>query len=93
MDAMGIISWIILGGLAGWIASKITGNDARMGVGWNIVVGIIGAFIGGWIMSLFGTVGVSGFNVWSFLVALLGAVILLAIVNALTGKKNYHPNT
>jgi len=44
-------------------------------------------------MSLFGTVGVSGFNVWSFLVALLGAVILLAIVNALTGKKNYHPNT
>ncbi len=50
MDGMGIIGWIILGGLAGWIASKITGNDARMGAGMNIIVGIIGAFIGGWVI-------------------------------------------
>ncbi|NLI92770.1 MAG: GlsB/YeaQ/YmgE family stress response membrane protein [Peptococcaceae bacterium] len=89
---MGIIGWIILGGLAGWVASKITGNDARMGAGMNIVVGIIGAFIGGWILSLFGTIGVSGFNIWSFLVALLGAIVLLVIVNAVTGRR-YHPNT
>ncbi|RNC29087.1 MAG: hypothetical protein AWM53_01007 [Candidatus Dichloromethanomonas elyunquensis] len=92
MDAMGIIGWIVLGGIAGWIASKITGNDPRMGVGMNILVGIIGAFIGGWLLSIFGTTGISGFNIWSFLVALLGAVVLLAGVNALTGKR-YHPNT
>lgn len=86
---MGIISWIILGGLAGWIASKITGNDARMGVGMNILVGVIGAFIGGWVVSIFGGIGISGFNIWSFLVALLGAVILLLIVNAFTGRKRH----
>ena len=81
MDAMGIISWIILGGIAGWIASKFTGNDARMGVGMNILVGIIGAFLGGWIVSLFGVTGVSGFNIWSLLVAIVGAVILLLLIN------------
>lgn len=86
---MGIISWIILGGLAGWIASKITGNDAKMGVGMNILVGVIGAFIGGWVVSIFGGIGISGFNIWSFLVALLGAVILLLIVNAFTGRKRH----
>jgi uncharacterized membrane protein YeaQ/YmgE (transglycosylase-associated protein family) len=90
MDAMGIIGWIILGGLAGWIASKFTGNDAKMGVGMNIVVGIVGAFIGGWIVNLFGKMGVSGFNIWSFLVALIGAIILLIIVNAVMGKKHTH---
>jgi uncharacterized membrane protein YeaQ/YmgE (transglycosylase-associated protein family) len=59
----------------------------------NILVGIIGAFLGGWILSLFGAVGVNGFNIWSFLVALLGAIVLLVIVNALTGKKKHRVNT
>jgi len=93
MDAMGIIGWVILGGVAGWIASKITGDDARMGVGLNIVVGVIGAFLGGWIMSMFGMRGISGFNIWSFLVALLGAVILLIIINAFFGRKRTHEPT
>ncbi|HHV64216.1 MAG TPA: GlsB/YeaQ/YmgE family stress response membrane protein [Peptococcaceae bacterium] len=84
---MSIISWIILGGIAGWIASKFTGNDARMGVGLNILVGIIGAFLGGWIVSLFGVRGVSGFNIWSLLVAILGAVILLLLINAVFGNR------
>lgn len=87
---MGIISWIILGGLAGWVASKMTGNDARMGAGMNILVGIVGAVIGGWVLSLFGSVGVSGLNIWSFLVALLGAVILLFVINAFSGRKERH---
>lgn len=87
MDGMSIISWIILGGIAGWIASKFTGNDARMGVGLNILVGIIGAFLGGWIVSLFGVRGVSGFNIWSLLVAILGAVILLLLINAVFGNR------
>lgn len=90
MDTMGIISWIILGGIAGWIASKFTGNDAKMGVGMNILVGIIGAFLGGWMVSLFGGIGISGFNIWSLLVAIVGAVVLLLIANAVTGgRKRY----
>lgn len=44
-----ILVWLILGGISGWLGSKITGNDARMGIGWNLIVGIIGAFIGGWL--------------------------------------------
>lgn len=84
---MTIIGWIILGGFAGWIASKFTGNDAQMGVGMNILVGIVGAIIGGWLVSLFIGVGITGFNIWSFLVAVLGAVILLYVVNAATGKR------
>lgn len=76
---MGIISWLIFGALAGWIASKITGNDASMGAFANIIVGIIGAVVGGVIMSLIGGTGVTGFNIVSFLVAVGGAVLLLAI--------------
>lgn len=79
---MGLISWIILGGLAGWIASIIMKDNASMGVIANIVVGIIGAAIGGFVMNLIGAAAdVSGFNLESFLVALLGSVILLAIIN------------
>jgi len=78
---MGILSWIILGGLAGWVASMMMGKNSSMGVIGNIIVGIVGAFIGGFVMSLIGQSGVTGFNLPSFLVALLGAVILLAIAS------------
>lgn len=77
---MGIIAWIILGGIAGWIASMIQGTDAQMGVLANILVGIAGAFIGGFIFSLFGGEGVTGFNLYSALVAVVGAVVVLGIV-------------
>lgn len=80
---MGIIIWIIFGGLVGWIASLIMKSDAEQGVLMNIIVGIVGAVVGGWIMSLLGESGVSGFNIYSFLVALLGACALIAIVRAL----------
>ena len=75
-----IIVWIIIGGLAGWIASMIMGRDAQMGAVANIVVGIIGALIGGFIMNQFGAGGTTGFNLYSLLVAILGAVVLLFIV-------------
>lgn len=84
---MGILSWIILGALAGWVASMIMGKNGSMGAIANIVVGIIGAFIGGFVMSLVNKVGVTGFNFTSFLIALLGAVILLAIVNMFSKGK------
>lgn len=80
---MGIIGWIILGGLAGWVASMIMRTNAEQGIFLNIVVGIVGAVIGGFILSLLGGEGVNGFNFYSFLVSLFGAVILIAIVKAL----------
>lgn len=79
---MGILGWIVIGGIAGWIASLITGNSKRMGTGMNILVGIVGGFVGGIVMNLLGGYGVSGFNLRSLMVATLGAVILLLIVNA-----------
>jgi uncharacterized membrane protein YeaQ/YmgE (transglycosylase-associated protein family) len=79
---MGIILWIIFGALVGWIASMIMKTDAQQGAGLNIVVGIIGALIGGFIMNAVGHAGVTGFNLYSFLVALLGAIVLIAIVKA-----------
>ena len=75
---MGIILWIIFGALAGWIASAIMkSND---GVIMDIVIGIVGAVIGGWIMGFFGQSGVSGFNLYSLIVAILGAVVLIWVV-------------
>lgn len=79
---MGIIAWIVLGALAGWIASLIMGTNDQQGCIVDIIVGIVGAVIGGWVMSLIGGTGVTGFNIPSILVAVLGAVILLAIVKA-----------
>ena len=84
---MSILSWIIVGALAGWIASKIMKTDASMGVFANIIVGIVGAFIGGFLVSLIGSTGVTGFNIWSVLVAILGSVVLLAIVKFITGRR------
>lgn len=78
---MGIITWIIFGALAGWLASLIMGRSERQGCIMNIVVGIVGASLGGLIFSLLGGHGVTGFNFYSFVVAVLGAVVLLAIVN------------
>jgi uncharacterized membrane protein YeaQ/YmgE (transglycosylase-associated protein family) len=83
---MGIIGWIILGGLAGWIASMITGTNKQQGVLGNIVVGIIGGLLGGFIVSMFGVDGINGFNLWSFGVALLGAIIALWIWKAISGN-------
>ncbi len=80
---MGPISWIILGALAGWIASKIMGTDAQQGGCANVVVGIVGAMIGGLIMSLVGGGRVDGLNIPSLFTATLGSVVLLYIVKAL----------
>lgn len=79
---MNIILWIILGALAGWIASLIMGTNRQQGCLMDIVVGVVGAFLGGLVFSLFGGRGVTGFNIYSLLVAVLGAVLLLWIVGA-----------
>ena len=77
---MSICGWIILGGLAGWIASMITGRNDQMGCITNIFIGIVGAFIGGAIVALLGGTGAIGFNLFSLVVAVLGAVVLLVVV-------------
>jgi uncharacterized membrane protein YeaQ/YmgE (transglycosylase-associated protein family) len=87
MSGLEIIGWIVLGGLAGWVASMIAGTNGRQGLLGNIIAGIIGAFVGGFVLNLFGGVGVTGFNFRSFLVALLGAVIVLFIWRAITGGR------
>jgi uncharacterized membrane protein YeaQ/YmgE (transglycosylase-associated protein family) len=84
---VGIISWIVLGGVAGWLASIITKRNDQMGCITNIVAGIIGAAVGGWVFSLFGGTGVTGFNLPSLLVAFVGAVIVLAVVNLIFGRR------
>ena len=78
---MGIILWIVFGGLVGWVASMIMHTDENLAM--TIVIGIIGAVLGGWIMSLIGKSGVNSFDLYSFLVALLGAVVLIWIVRAI----------
>jgi uncharacterized membrane protein YeaQ/YmgE (transglycosylase-associated protein family) len=79
---MNILLWIIMGALAGWIASMIMKTNAQQGLLVDIVVGIIGAFLGGFLFETFGGTGVTGFNLWSLIVAIIGAVVLLAIVKA-----------
>jgi uncharacterized membrane protein YeaQ/YmgE (transglycosylase-associated protein family) len=85
---MGIISWIIFGGLAGWVASMITGRNDQMGCLMNIIAGVVGAFVGGAIYTfLTGNSFTAGFNLFSFIVAVVGAVIVLALLNLLTGRR------
>lgn len=83
---MDIILWLILGGVAGWLASLLV-RGTGLGILGDIVVGIIGGFIGGFIVSLFGGTGMTGFNIWSLIVAVIGAVVLLLIVRLFTGGR------
>jgi len=83
---MGIISWIILGLIAGFIGSKIVDKQGQ-GFWLNIALGIIGALVGGFLFDLFGATGVTGLNIWSMIVAIVGSVVVLLIYNALTGRR------
>lgn len=81
------LAWIVLGGIAGWIASMLTRNNANMGIIANIIVGIIGSFAGTFILSLLGIPGTTGFNLYSLFVAIGGAVVLLWLVNIIRGRR------
>lgn len=81
---MNVVIWLVVGGLVGWVASLLMRTDARQGVIMNVVVGIVGAFLGGWILSPLvggGTINQADFSALGLLVSLGGAVALLAIVN------------
>jgi uncharacterized membrane protein YeaQ/YmgE (transglycosylase-associated protein family) len=82
---MGIIAWIVLGLIAGFIASKIykgTGSGALVDIG----LGIVGALVGGFIVTALGGRGVTGFNIWSIIVAVFGAIVVLWVYHAVTGR-------
>jgi uncharacterized membrane protein YeaQ/YmgE (transglycosylase-associated protein family) len=83
---MSIIAWVILGLIAGFVASKIV-NKSGEGFLLDIVLGIVGAIVGGFIFNLFGAGGVTGFNLYSMVVAIIGAIIVLVIYHAVFGRK------
>jgi len=87
---MGIILWLVIGGVIGWLASIVMRTDGSQGIILNVVVGIVGAFLGGWLISPLvgaGTINSGDISLGGLLVSFLGAVILLAIVNLFTRKR------
>ena len=83
---MSILAWIVLGLVAGFIASKLVNRNGG-GLVLDLILGIVGAVVGGFVFNQFGSSGVSGFNLYSLLVATIGAVIVLAIYHMLTGRR------
>lgn len=83
---MSILAWIVLGLVAGFIASKLV-NKTGGNLLWDLVLGVIGAFVGGFIFSQFGEGGVSGLNLYSLLVATIGAVVVLFVYHAIAGRR------
>jgi uncharacterized membrane protein YeaQ/YmgE (transglycosylase-associated protein family) len=84
---MGIIAWIVVGLIAGALAKLIMPGDDPGGIIVTILLGIVGAFVGGSIVNLLGGAGVSGFNLWSIVVATIGAMILLAVYRMVAGRR------
>lgn len=82
---MGIILWIIFGAIAGWIASMFMGTDSNQGTLTDIIMGIIGSIVGGFLMGLVGQSGVTGFNLYSLLVAVIGAVVVIYVARRVRG--------
>jgi uncharacterized membrane protein YeaQ/YmgE (transglycosylase-associated protein family) len=82
---MSILAWIILGLIAGFLGSKLV-NKTGEGVLMDIALGIVGAVVGGWLFNRFGAVGTTGLNLWSLVVATIGAVVVLLVYHALTGR-------
>ncbi len=83
---MSFLAWIILGLIAGFIGSKIV-NKTGEGIFLDIILGIVGAIVGGWLFSLFGAHGVTGLNIYSMFVAVIGAIVVLVIYHALVRRR------
>lgn len=83
---MSIIGWIVLGLIAGFLASKIVNREGE-GILLDIVLGIVGAIVGGWLFSFLGGTGVTGFNLYSMFVAVIGAIVVLLIYHAIAGRR------
>ena len=85
---MDILTWIVVGVIAGFLAKAVVPGEGPGGVLGDLVIGVVGAIIGGWIMHSFGHAGTTGnIDIWSIFVAFLGSVVLLFIMRALTGRR------
>lgn len=85
MDQMGWLSWIVIGVIAGWLASVVMKSGTGLLV--DIIVGVVGALLGGFIFNAIGAPGVTGFNLWSIFVAFIGSVLLLVVLRLLSGRR------
>lgn len=83
---MSFIAWIVLGLISGFVASKIV-NKSGEGLILDIILGVVGAFLGGWLFTMFGMPGVSGLNIYSMVVAVVGAILVLVIYHALVRRR------
>jgi uncharacterized membrane protein YeaQ/YmgE (transglycosylase-associated protein family) len=86
---MGFLSWIVLGAIAGWIGSMLV-NRTGEGLFRDIILGIVGGLVGGWLFQAVGSTGVTGFNAWSLLVAVIGSVIVLMLYHAIRPQGPSH---
>ena len=86
---MSIIAWIVLGLVSGFIASKVV-NKSGEGMVLDIVLGVVGAVVGGFLFHLVGATGVDGFNIWSLFVAVMGAIVVLVVKHAIVGRGHAH---
>jgi uncharacterized membrane protein YeaQ/YmgE (transglycosylase-associated protein family) len=87
---MNVIIWLVVGGLVGWVASKVMSTDGQQGILMNVVVGIVGALIGGWVLSPIvgaSTINEGDFGIGGLFVSLVGAIVLLAIVKLVTQRR------
>ncbi len=83
---MSVIGWIVFGLIAGFVASRLV-NRGGEGLILDIVLGVVGAVVGGWVFTFFGADGVTGFNLYSMIVAVIGAVIVLVVYHAIAGRR------
>ena len=86
MEPMGLIAWLVVGGIAGWLASMVI--PSGFGLIGDIVAGIIGGFIGGFLFHAVGEVGMTGLSLWSIVVSFIGAVVLLYVIRFFSGRRN-----
>jgi uncharacterized membrane protein YeaQ/YmgE (transglycosylase-associated protein family) len=84
MEPMGLIAWLVVGAIAGWLASMVI--PSGLGLIGDIIVGIVGGFIGGFLFHAIGEVGLTGLSIWSIFVAFIGAVVLLYVIRLVRGR-------
>lgn len=87
MEPMGLLAWIVIGIIAGWLASQVI--PSRFGLVGDTIVGMLGALIGGFLFEALGSSGATGINIWSIFVAFIGAVVLLFLLRAVSGRKGF----
>jgi uncharacterized membrane protein YeaQ/YmgE (transglycosylase-associated protein family) len=85
MEPMSLLAWIVVGLIAGWLASQVVAS--RYGIIGDTVIGMVGALVGGFLFEQFGSTGTTGFNIWSILVSFVGAVVLLVLIRAFSGRR------